>query len=87
MSVCERRDICGFCNNKLRPMPVIAANLKKHFCYRDKENCARYMVHQKLRQGYAPKDEGTLHAIARQMNNLYPNDTAMAGMIIRMLTR
>lgn len=87
MSVCERREFCGFCNNKLRHMPVIAANLKKLFCYQNKEGCARYMVFQKLRQGYAPPDEGALHAVARQMNNLYPNDTAMARLIIRMLTR
>ena len=86
MPECERREICGFFNNRLTVMPPMPKALRKEFCHLDKESCARYMVHDQLRQGLAsPADEATAQAIEQRMLTLFPNDSEKAQRIIEML--
>ena len=88
MPTCERREVCGFFNNRLAVMPPTPRSLRKEFCNLDKESCARYMVHDRLRQGLArPADEATALAIERQMRTLFPDDSEKARLIIEMLTQ
>lgn len=87
MKSCERSEVCSFFNNKLGNMPSIASTLKKKYCLTSKDDCARYMIHVKLREGLTPPDEATLLAIDRQMHNLYPNDSERARLIIDMLVQ
>jgi hypothetical protein len=84
---CERADYCMFFNGVLSEMPSIANRLREEFCAGDKSKCARYMIHKKLQEGYAPSDEVTMVKISREMQCLFPDDNYKAERIIKWLTK
>jgi hypothetical protein len=87
MNECERKDFCIFFSNKLMSMPSIGKRLKEDYCQKNKNACARYMIHQKLMQGYAPADELSMLKISKEMQALYPNDTERAERVIDWLVK
>jgi hypothetical protein len=86
-NACERAEYCMFFQGVLSEMPSIANRLREEFCASDKTGCARYMIHKKLREGYAPSDEVTMVKISREMQSLFPDDSYKANRIIKWLTR
>ena len=86
MPSCERRDVCGFFNNRLTVMPPMPRALRREYCLLNKEACARYMVHDSIRQGLTPADEATMLAVERQMKTLFPDNSEKARLIIDMLS-
>ncbi len=86
MLPCERSEYCSFFTNQLSDLPSETEELRKTFCRMNKLACARYMVHKKLREGFAPRDEAALSYMDREMQGMYPHDIIRATRIISMLT-
>jgi hypothetical protein len=87
MSQCERSEVCVFFNKLMEAMPVSADLFRDNYCKSNKLDCARYMIHQKLRAGYVPEDDARLQQMDREMKRLYPNNMEGAKRIIGWLVK
>ena len=48
MSRCERLQSCPFFNDQMAHMPVLADQIKKRYCFREWDSCARFRVFKAL---------------------------------------
>ena len=87
MQGCEKKDNCVFFAGTLKGMPSISNRLKKQYCMDDKDSCARYMVHKKLMNGFAPKDDSAMSFIDMEMKTMFPNETPKAEKIIALMVQ
>jgi hypothetical protein len=87
MTPCERTEYCVFFRGVLSEMPSIAERMKLEYCTADKNKCARYRIHKKLRKGYSPDDEVTMVKISREMQSLFPDEHYRAERIIKWLSK
>ena len=87
MSMCESSGECSFFKNEMGQMPSLVKVMKRRYCESDKERCARYMIKQKMHQGYTFTDDSVLDKIEADLGTMYPNDQEKATRIIEMMVQ
>ena len=85
MSRCERCDSCPFFNNQVVDIPSLIRVMKIQYCEVDKENCARYMVRERLESKTLLEGSPELDEVEHHMYDMLPNDYSRARMIMRRL--
>jgi hypothetical protein len=56
MGECECLANCPFYNDQMAHMPSLAGQIKKRYCLRDWDSCARFRVFKALGPGRPPAD-------------------------------
>lgn len=87
MHTCKNSTVCTFFDAMGGEIPDYVLRMMSQYCKGDNTSCARYMVKQKIFDGFHLPGDHALDMVGRYLADLSPDDTDKARQIMGLMVK